>query len=217
MQERDNKGMAHKVGLTLLLLGLLGAMIVVATFAAFSDTTDDSGNRWDAGSVAISDNDDGSRALYDLFDGTPLGKPGSSDSGCIKVTFDGSLDSVVNLYASNDLNANPLDDQLTLTITSGTGPAVNNECTATDFTAAGTTGDVYNGSLANFMSTYNDYADNLALDAGGDAVWSTDESVTYKFEVTLIDDADVNDANSKLATGFATGLHSFTWEARENQ
>lgn len=216
MQQADKRGYAHKVGLTLLLLGLLGALIIVATWAAFSDTTANAGNRWDAGSVDIVDNDDGTRALYDLFDGTPLGKPGSSDSGCIKLTFNGSLDSTVRLYGSNNLNANDLDDQLTLSITSGTGPAVNNDCTATDFTAAGAAGDIYSGSLANFMATYNDYTDNLTLNAGADAVWSPTETVTYKFEISLADDADVNNANSKTATGYATGLHSFTWEARNN-
>ncbi|MDQ4145120.1 MAG: hypothetical protein M3198_15540 [Actinomycetota bacterium] len=205
---------ARKVGLTFLLLALLGLLIVAATWAAFSDTTANAGNRWEVGSVDIEDNDAGTRALYDLFDGTPYAKPGDSDSGCIKVTYNGSLASNVRLYGSNNLNANALDDQLTLTITSGSGDATNNDCTT--FTAAGTTGDVYSGSLANFMSTYNDYADNLALSAGGDTVWSQNETVSYKFEVTLTDDADVNDSNSKTATGFATGNHSFIWEARNN-
>lgn len=207
---------ARKVGLSFLLLAMLGLLIVAATWAAFSDTSANAGDRWDAGSVDISDNDNGTAALYDLFDGTPYAKPGDSDSGCIKITYNGSLNSTVRLYGSNDLNANALDDQLTLAITSGTGNATNNQCTASEFTAAGSTGDVYNGSLANFMSTYNDYTDNLSLNAGGDAVWSQNETVTYKFEVTLTDDADVNDANSKTSTGFTTGSHSFVWEARNN-
>jgi predicted ribosomally synthesized peptide with SipW-like signal peptide len=211
----EKRRTARKLGLTFLLLALLGLLIVVATWAAFSDTTANADDRFDAGSVDIEDNDSGSRALYDVFDGTPFAKPTDSDSGCIKVTYNGSLDSIVHLYGSDDLEDNPLDDQLTLTITSGTGAATNNECTGL-FTAAGATGDVYSDSLANFMSTYNDYTNNLTLNAGGDAVWSQNETVTYKFEVTLTDDADVNDANSKSATGYATGSHSFTWEARNN-
>lgn len=212
---RKDRTTSRKIGLTLLLLAALGVMIVASTWAAFSDTSANTGDRWDAGSVDIEDNDSGTRALYDLFDGTPYAKPGDSDSGCIKITYNGSLPSTVNLYGSNNLSANALDDQLTLTITSGTGLATNNECTSV-FTAAGATGDVYSGSLANFMATYNDFTDNLTLNAGGDAVWGQTETVTYKFEVTLADDADVNDANSKTATGYATGSHSFTWEARNN-
>ncbi len=211
MKERTT---ARKLGLTFLVLALLGLLIVVATWAAFSDTTANAGNQWETGSVDIEDNDAGTRALYDLFDGTPASEPGDSDSGCIKVTYNGSLASSVALYGSNNLNANGLDDQLTLDITSGSGAVADNTCGT--FTPAGLAGDVYSGSLANFMTSYNDYSDNLALNAGGDAVWTQNESVTYKFEVTLADDADVNDANSKSTTGYSTGSHSFTWEARNN-
>jgi hypothetical protein len=213
MQQKDRK-LAHKVGLTALLIGLLGLLVVAATWAAFSDTSANAGDRFDVGSVDIEANGNGTQALYDLFDGTPYAKPGDSDSGCTKVTFNGSLASTVHLYGSNNLSANPLDDQLTLTITSGSGDATDNDCG--DFVAAGADGDVFSASLASFMSTYNDYDDNLGLNAGGDAVWSQNETVTYRFEVTLTDDADVNDANSKTATGYATGSHSFIWEARNN-
>jgi predicted ribosomally synthesized peptide with SipW-like signal peptide len=73
-----------KVGLTLLILAMLGVVAMVATWSAFSDTTANDGNVFQAGSVDIEDNDSGTIALYDLFDGTPEATPGDSDSGCIK-------------------------------------------------------------------------------------------------------------------------------------
>jgi predicted ribosomally synthesized peptide with SipW-like signal peptide len=196
---------------------LFGLVAGLSTWAAFSDTTANAGNVFTAGTVDIDDNDSGT-ALYDNFDGTPEGKPTSSETGCIKVTFNGSLDSSVELYGSNNLNANALDDQLTLQITSGSGDTIN----CSDFDqGANADGNVYNGSLANFMTTYNGWGDNLDLNAGGNAVWSNGEAVTYEFVITLADDADVNLANKGNVsddgpTGYSTGSHTFTWEARNN-
>jgi hypothetical protein len=209
-----------KVGLTLTVLTAFGLTASAATFAAFSDTTDNSGNQFVAGSVDIDDND-AAAVLYDNFDGTPNGKPGDTESGCIVVTFNGSLDSTVKLYSASTLNANSLDDQLTLDITSGSGVATPGDCTG--FTANGATGDVYTGSLANFVSTKNTYTNGVALDenvADANALWSNGNAVTYKFTITLADDADVNLANAgnvdDSGTGYSTGTHTFTWEARNS-
>lgn len=199
-----------KIGLTMLVLGLMGMLVAMATWAAFSDTTVNSGNTFTAGSVSITDND----SDVALYNAQTNAAPGASDNGCIKVTFDGSLDSTVKLYGSNNLNANNLDDQLTLEITSGSGNATPSDCSA--FTTSETAGNIYSGSLAAFMSARNSYANGLTLNAGGNAVWSSNETVTYRFVLTLADDADVNDANSGTASGLSTGAHSFTWEARNN-
>jgi predicted ribosomally synthesized peptide with SipW-like signal peptide len=208
-----------KVGLTLTVLTAFGLTASAATFAAFSDTTDNANNQFQAGSVDIDDND-AAAVLYDNFDGTPNAKPGDTESGCIVVTFNGSLDSTVRLYSPSTLNANNLDDQLTLDITSGTGVATPGSCAG--FTANGATGDVFSGSLASFMS-HADYATGVALDenvADANALWSNGDAVTYKFTVTLADDGDVNQANAGFiadtGTGYSTGLHTFTWEARNS-
>jgi predicted ribosomally synthesized peptide with SipW-like signal peptide len=199
-----------RVGLTLLVLAALGLLAAFATLAAFSDTTDNSGNRFQTGSVAIADNDLGTTALYDLYDGTPEARPGQSDSGCIKVTYSGSFDSDVRLYSTSTLNANALDDNMQLVVTPGTGVALD----CSDFNAGGQAA-IFNNTLANFMANRNSYTNGLADYPGTVATkWATSDAVTYKFEVTLTDDADVNDANSQAASGYATGLHTFTWEAR---
>jgi hypothetical protein len=169
------------------------------------------GNNFVAGSVDIDDND----TTTALYNSTTNAKPGDKDDGCIVVTYAGSLDSTVRLYSTDTLNNNNLKDYLTLTITSGTGAATPTNCGL--FVASAGTGDVYNGTLANFMATKNSFANGVALNAGGNAVWSQGESVTYKFEVTLQDDNLANAGNvADSGTGYSTGVHSFTWEARNN-
>ena len=205
--KRDGK----RIALTLVVLAAVGAIAGIGTWSAFSDTTANAGNNFVAGSVDIDDNDS-TTALYNT---STNAKPSDTDSGCIVVTFNGSLASSVKLYSGSTLNANNLDDYTTLTVTSGSGAATPTDCTA--FTPAAGTGDVYNGTLANFMATKNSYANGIALNAGGDAVWSNLEAVTYKFEVTLQDNNLANAGSvDDSGTGYQTGSHTFTWEARNN-
>ena len=201
-----------KVGLTLTVLTAFGLTASAATFAAFSDTTDNTNNQFVAGTVDI-DDDDATSALYDVVTN---GKPGSTDAGCIKVTFNGSLDSTVKLYSSAITGDAALASNLDLEITSGTGNAGGSLCT--DFAAAGADGDVYTGTLADFATGNTNFADGLPLNAGGNAVWSNGEAVTYRFEVTLQDDNAANNGNAgdDGADKFTTGAHTFTWEAQNN-
>ena len=66
-------------------------------WAAYTATTGNSGNRIEAGSVKLTDNDSSS-ALLSLSSAMP--GTGDSDSGCIKVTYEGSLTSDVRLYGT---------------------------------------------------------------------------------------------------------------------
>src|SRR4051794_37974088 len=80
-----------------LLIGVIAACLVAiaaggATLAAFVGTAPNSGNAIGAGTVAIGDNDSG--AMFTL----PALKPNDTDTGCIKATFTGTLDSEVRLY-----------------------------------------------------------------------------------------------------------------------
>jgi predicted ribosomally synthesized peptide with SipW-like signal peptide len=215
---QDGKRLDFKIGLTMLILALVGLVLTAATWSAFSDTTDNDGNEFQAGSVAISDNDGGTRALLDLFASSPYAAPGATDSGCIKVSFDGDLASTVKVYGS--IGANALADDLNLKIIRGTGNATNQSCASGEFTeadATGTTDEIYSDTLAAFMAAHTAYGDGLGLAAGGDSTWSAGESVTYKFQLSLPDPgAGVidNAANSGTSTGHSTGNFSFTWEAR---
>ncbi|MBA2313455.1 MAG: hypothetical protein H0V97_11765, partial [Actinobacteria bacterium] len=56
-------------------------------------------------------------------------------------------------------NANRLDGNLTLKITSGAGNATPADCSA--FTTTETAGNVYSSSLASFMSARNAYSNGV--------------------------------------------------------
>ena len=72
---------------TLLVLGCVSAVVAVATYAAFGATTTSASNSFTAGTVTVSDNDAGSAVAQ-----IAAAEPGASTTGCIAVTYTGSLD-----------------------------------------------------------------------------------------------------------------------------
>lgn len=185
---------------SLVVLGLVLACVATGTVAAFSARTTSAGNVYAAGTVTIGDNDAGA-ALVPL----PAAVPGQSSTGCIVVTYGGTLNAGVRLYASL---TGALAPHLTLTVTRGTqaAPAFAS-CTgftadATNYIGAGA-GVVYNGTLAAFPTSYaTGIVDPLA---GSPETWTTGESHVYRFVVTL--------SNTTAAQGL-TQSADFTWEAR---
>jgi predicted ribosomally synthesized peptide with SipW-like signal peptide len=185
-----------------MVVSAFGLAAGAATHAAFTDTTTNDGDTFTAGSVDI-DDDDGGIALV----GLTAGNPGDTDTGCITVTYNGSLDSTVRLYGTTA--GTGFDQYITLTVERGTwsgAPPAFEGCTgftpdATDYIGAGA-GVVYTGTMA-------DYPDAFAagiVDGGGTPeTWTTGESRPYRFTVT-VDDAD--GAQTLNAT------QTFTWEAR---
>ncbi len=189
-------GRARKTLLTLAILGAVGSIGGFATFSAFSGTTANAGNSFTAGSVTIADNDAGV-ALYNLTNQ----KPADTKASCIKVTYSGSLDASVKLYASSVAAGG---QYVNLKVTKGTGTSA----ACTDFTAAATGANVFTGTVSGFATSYSSYASGLSLTPATGASWITNSTVSYKFEVDVQD----NDA----AQGATTGTHSYTWEARNN-
>jgi len=190
----------QKVLLSFLLVGVLGGLAGLGVFAAFSATTSNDGNTFSAGSVTISDNDANS-ALYSVTNK----KPGDSVSGCIKVTYTGSLAADVHIYTTSTMG--PLAQYIDLTITPGT-QAVSSFPSCTGF-IADLGGPIYSGTLQNFANTKNSYA-NGVVDLPGtlQTAWNANDSVVYQFTATLQSSAP------DTAQGATTGSHSFTWEAR---
>jgi len=133
-------------------------------------------------------------------------KPGSSGTQCVKVTYAGSLSSIVKLYLKNsDLTGTGLATYLTFQIREGSGN--NSDCS--DFSSsANDYNNTDNGAtplsataftLAGFNTTAHDYASGVSS-------WSATQNATktYEFLYTLQDN------------GSAQGLTSsatFTWEA----
>jgi predicted ribosomally synthesized peptide with SipW-like signal peptide len=192
-----------KVAVSLLVLGVLGVALA-GTWSAFSATTDNEGNTFSAGTVTLSDNDADS-ALFSLSNAAG----GSSDTGCITVTYTGSLASTVRLYGTT--GGTGLDQYLDLEITRGSLPSTPDFDSCDGFTADGTdyigagAGVIYNGTLQGYADDYD--AGLVDPTSGTPESWATLESHVYQIQVTVQD----NDlAQGKNAT------QTFTWEARNS-
>jgi len=200
-RQRRHRGL--KVAVSLAVLALLGVALA-GTWSAFSATTDNAGNTFSAGTVTLSDNDAGS-AIFSLSNAAG----GATDTGCITVTYTGSLASTVRLYGTT--TGTGLDQYLDLKITRGSfasAPAFDS-CTgftadATNYIGAGA-GVVYNSTLQAYA---DDYATGLVdPTAGTPESWTNPESHVYQIQVTVQD----NDlAQGKNAT------QKLTWEARNS-
>lgn len=188
-----------KVLLTALCVGALGSLAAMGVFGAFSATTTNAGNTITAGTVSIADNDAGA-AMYSISNA----KPGESVSKCIKVTYTGSLDADVRIYTNSSIGALGQYVELTITPGSQTTPSFPS-CTGF---VADSGGALYSGTLANFATTKNSYANGVVDYPGTGTKWATNESVVYQVTATLQSSAP------EAAQGATTGAHTFTWEAR---
>ena len=179
-----------------LLVAVVGGLAALGAYSAFSDTTSNAGNHFDAGTVTIGDN--ATSPLYAVSNAKP-GTP--SPDHCIKITYSGSLPASVKVYRSAFSGGSTpnLADYVTLTVTKGTGSAEN----CSDF--SGST-QVYNGLLSAFGT---DWSTGTALtNASASAAWAQNDAVTYKFSAQV--------ADNNAAKGLNTGTHTFTWEAQNN-
>jgi predicted ribosomally synthesized peptide with SipW-like signal peptide len=198
-QRGDSK--ARKMILTLLIVGVVGAVVGVGTLSAFSSSTSNSGNNFDAGTVYLTDNDAGS-ALYNVTNR----KPGDSVTSCIKVTYGGTLGADVHLYTGSSIGA--VGQYVNMTIDKGTSSGNPAFPGCGTFTSEA---NVYTGTLSGFASAHNTYANGSSVYPGSQTVWNSNDTLVYRFTLTLQDD---NNANGQGAGALTSGSHSFTWEAR---
>lgn len=182
---------------TALVVGAFGASGGYGVFAAFSATTSNSANTISAGTVKLEDNDLGA-TLYNLANV----KPSDPSERCIKVTYNGSLDSDVKLYTQTP-SLDGLAKFIDLEITPGTQPGSTfPDCAG--FVADG--GPLYTGTLSGFRDTHNTYATALSAFPAGKTKWTTGDTVVFKVRVNVQDTDD--------AQGLSSGSHEFRWEAR---
>jgi hypothetical protein len=197
--EEKKMSRGRRAFLTVAVLALVSA-VIGASWAAFSSGTGSSDNVFAAGTVNLGDNDAGSY-MYNVSNQ----KPGDTVTRCIKVTYSGSLPSAVKLYASA---VGALGTYVDLTVTPGTGSPTFPDCNG--FTAD-PSGPIYTGTLKGFTDEYMNYDTGLVDNPGATATnWVTNDSVVYQFTLTLQDTNLANGGESPLTTG----VHSFTWEAR---
>src|SRR5262245_53079332 len=180
---RKRGGIATKVGLSMLILALLGVIVGVGTWSAFSATTQNSGNSFATGTVVLTDDDAGG-AMLSLANA----KPGDSDTSCIIVTYTGTLPANVRLYGTTA--GTGLDQYLDLVVTRGAKPAGSfDSCTgfaadATNYIGAGA-GVIYSGTLQGWADNYA--AGLVDPTSGTPELWTNPESHTYRFVITVQD------------------------------
>jgi hypothetical protein len=191
----------RKLLLSLLVVGITGSVAAFGVFSAFSSQTSNPGNSFSAGTVNISDND-ADVAAYNVTGG----KPGSTQSECIRVLYTGSLDSDVHLYTPEAIGS--LGPYVNVTITPGTQSPLNTNCSGFSPDSGG---PVFNGTLSAWRTAHHDWASGLTVLPSASATkWVTNDAVVYKIQATLADDNNANGVSSSLSTG----THSFVWEAR---
>lgn len=168
-------------------LAVSGLLVAQSSYSAFSARTDNPGNSWASGSVALTDDDNG----VAMFDVTNL-KPGDSGSKCLTVTSNGSLPSDVRLYAEAGEATKNLDQHLSLKIT---------QAASCD---AATKDTIFDGTLNEFHTSKTNFSTGAGswATAGGEG-----EKRAYTVAYTLSDDTP-NSAQG------GTAKVNFVWEAQ---
>jgi hypothetical protein len=194
--KRRRGAAAASVGVGAAVLALSG--IWMTSNAAFTAQTDNPGNSWASGTVALTDDDGGSTAMFS----ESAIAPGDSGSKCLVVTYNGTVGADVKVYATDYAQTNSLGDNLTLTITQGSGGSFG-DCTG--FTADAVGGTVLGTTTATaFAGASTDFATGLGA-------WSpsgTGQSKTYKIDWAL-------PAATTDGQGGSVDL-GFTWEAQNS-
>jgi hypothetical protein len=186
---------ATKLLLTLVVLGLAGTLAGFGAYSAYTATTANTGNSFAAGTVAISQHA-GSTTLYS---GTNK-KPGDQTVACVRVTYTGSLTSAVKLYVSGGITNG---SQFNLKVERGSGlTSPDNTMNCAGFAASST---AFNNALNLLGTTYGTGVDGKA----SAATWAQNDSVDYRFTISVNDDTTPNAHTSAMSTG----SHTFTWEA----
>ena len=107
-----------RLAAVVLAFALVSLLVATGSRAAFSDTTDNTGNSLSAGTVDLVD-DDSATVLFNVSNMTP----GDSSVNCIVVTYQGTIvdPAAVKLYSSGFTDSADLANWLNITIEEGTG------------------------------------------------------------------------------------------------
>jgi len=172
---------------------VMSLLVVTGSRAAFNASTSNDTNTFAAGTVVLSDDDDGSV----MFDLTGM-KPGDNATRCVNVSYTGSLAADVRMYGA--VGGTGLATYLDTVVDIGTGAAGGVAMDCTGFTASS---NLHNSTLEAFGTAHTDFGNG----AGGFAGVTGPVTRSYRVNVTLQDD---NAAQGKTATA------TFTWEAQNN-
>lgn len=181
---------------SLLVLGVLGAVLSVGALSAFTSQVDNNANGATSGTVVLTDDDNGS-ALYDV----PAARPGDSTTACLRVSYTGTLAAEVRLYTPSAIGT--LGAHVNLRIEPGT------QASSTFPDCGGFAPDgpaLFDAALSTFPGTH---ASGVQDAPGSAATWAPGDAVVYRVTASLSASAP----NS--AQGQGTGPHTLRWEARD--
>ncbi len=199
-----------------LAVGLLGsgAMMLGASYSAFSATAVDGTNNWSVGTVAISDDDGGSAMFTTGVPGTgqvsAAGlKPGQAVVDCIKVTYSGSLASSVKIYATGVTDTNGVSTGMTayvhVKIEEGTGSSFAASPACNGFSATSTLWDssTHGGVASDLLNVFPTAYATGATSTG----WTNGTAKVYRFTMTL-------DSTTPDTSQGASAAATFNWQAQ---
>jgi hypothetical protein len=197
---RHARRIGVKLAATAAVLALCALLASAATWSNLNATATNPSNSFTTGTVKIGSNTGGATLSV------TNAKPGVLITGCIQVTYTGTLAAKVKLYGSG--GGTGLNQYLTLVLTRGTFSGTPGPGDCTGFTADTTNyisqgaGVMYNGTLANWPAT----AATAQVDptTASPESWTNGEAHGYQFQVTL--------ANNPAAQGL-TGTETFIFEA----
>lgn len=179
-------------------LGLLASALLVwrQTEATHSAAAGNPGNSWATGNVAVSDNDAGGA----LFNASGL-QPGATGTRCITVSYSGTVNSTIRLYAASVSGSTALANDLHLTIsTSPVASAVSDPTCANAYTWT----QAWTGSLTT-LNSYTGYANPVPLST----TWTTGSAQHRAFRISYVFTPTTPVQGTSTST-------TFTWGARNS-
>jgi hypothetical protein len=192
---------ATKLGATVGTIAICALLLGAVTWSNLNATATNGSNAFTAGTVQIGTNTSGS-ALLSLTNA----KPGAVSTGCVQVSYAGTLPANVKLYGTT--GGTGLAQYLTLVVTRGSFSATPPAASCTGFTADPTSylgqgaGVIYSGTLAGWpVASASGLTDPTA---GAPAVWNANTAHGYQFQVTV--------QGNNAAQGL-TASEAFTFQA----
>lgn len=185
-----------------LALLVAGGMVWQGSQAAFTASTQNSGNSWSAGSVMLTDDDRGAAAFT-----VENIVPGQTGQKCIVVTSQSNVAGEVRAYTEHLLTSRGLEDRIFFDLEQGTGGSFN-DCTG--FTPTANT--VPELPLSELARVNRDFAT-------GGAVWETSGTPgetqsyrgTWRFDTTGMSQEEVN-----ALQGARVGI-DLVWELQSDE
>lgn len=177
-------------------------MVWQSSYSAFSGTTRNSGNSWSTGSVALTDDDNGTAR----FQATNM-VPGQTETKCIAVTATASVPSVVKGYAVNPVPSSvKLEDYVKVTIDHGTGGGFGS---CDGFTKTGDS--IANPTSLSSLANAKDFATGVG---GWSITAGASQSRTYRITYTF-DTAGLSQTTLDGLQNAQTGI-DFQWEMQSS-